>query len=169
MLIDCAAIYISVITFKNAKETRLHNEFLELNTLKRDAIKLISEMTADQTISTNRVRELCNEAILLDLDEHEDYEFINAGAEKILEEHLAVYNDVKTNLEHLISVIHKSTSIDNVINTIHNLEEIKLKNKSETDALYNEYKFRFKLRVQQFEVAKKRKLLMAEANNKPNL
>lgn len=62
MLIGCAAIYISVITFKNAKETRLHNEFLELNTLKRDAIKLISEMTADQTISTNRVRVLCNEA-----------------------------------------------------------------------------------------------------------
>lgn len=56
-----------------------------------------------------------------------------------------------------------------MINTIHNLEEIKLKNKSETDALYNEYKFRFKLRLQQFEVAKKRKLLMAEANNKPNL
>lgn len=108
-------------------------------------------------------------SFLLDLDEHEDYEFINAEAEKILEEHLVVYNDVKTNLEHLISVIHKSTSIDNVINTIHNLEEIKLKNKSETDALYNEYKFRFKLRLQQFEVAKKRKLLMAEANNKPNL
>lgn len=94
----------------------------------------------------NWVREFCNEVILLDFDEYEDYEFINVEVEKIFEEYFVVYNDVKINLEYLIFVIYKLISIDNVINIIYNFEEIKFKNKSEIDVFYNEYKFRFKLR-----------------------
>jgi len=165
MFIGGAAIYISHMTFKNAKETRLHNEFLELNTLKRDAIKLISEMTADQTIAVNRVRELCNEAVLIDLDDQENYELLNAEAEKMLEDHVVVYDEAINNLESLISIIHESKCIDNVIIIIHNLEDMKLRNKNEHDTLYNEYKFKFKLRLQQFKVEKERKNLKRENNN----
>lgn len=47
MFIGCVVIYISVIIFKNVKEIRLYNEFLELNIFKRDVIKLILEMIVD--------------------------------------------------------------------------------------------------------------------------
>jgi len=132
-LIGCAAVFISVKTYKNARMSRQHEEFVQLSKIKRDLYVLNSKYYSNFVTlknNTTRLSELLFKADFAALDD-DDLESITKYIDGLTHSASERLTDAEVTYEKKVEYINTISTINDALEELYQLESFVI----QTDAL----------------------------------
>jgi len=142
-LIGCAAVFISVKTYKNARMSRQHEEFVQLSKIKRDLYVLNSKYYSNFVAlenSTSRLSELLFKADFNDLDE-DDLKTISNYIDELTDSASKRLTEAEIIYEKKVEYINSISTINDALEELYKLESAVIQTEAYCHSLHdtNEY------------------------------